>query len=352
MGRQTVGMKSFSVVTLGFWATALSTLVSVAMFSAVSAAPSPAAPVLISPQHDSWLRLPEATLKWSNVAKAASYELRYVKAATCAVDTGNGGQLIAPDATVVSTTDLGKFVEGLADGSWCWQVRAATFFGKLSDWSEARLLRVDTAAPVISVKYPFVPPKLLGTADVSTSNITLVLDGVSRPDIKVSIAPNVNGAPTNDWSLTLPDLSKEDHTYALSAIDAAGNEKTTEQTTLTAKDLSTTEATIILPLVPTAPLVFIAPSHTVRSDTDQAPLTVDTARGGSASAKLLVGNGEESRATTAVSTMGALQASNEGWRVFGVAWYWWALSGGMSFWAWAMVSRVQLSARLSWIGTV
>lgn len=349
------------IVRLVLVASVLSGLCAFAPAAQTAASPFdliPGTPIPSSPQHESWAKTADVTFDWSSVSGAATYEFRYAKTATCMVDPMDAdpdhiGQFAAIDADIATTSEPTKRIEGLADGTWCWQVRAVSLFGFHGAWSEIRQVKIDTHAPVVEVKMPLALPQVSGTIDANTAMMVPLLDGVQRPDILVRLASIPDETGAFEWSMTLPEGWDNTHTTAIKAIDTAGNETMTaigsgeeDPAKLPVKPVGNIVKTDVLPLVSEVPLALIsAPSSLVATDGVEPPVVV-------------VDNHIPEKITNAPQRIEALatkhtityenplQATNQGWTVFGVAWYWWALGGSMGVGAWTLLARARLGPRL------
>lgn len=308
--------------------------------------PSVTAPDLVSPATASWSKSNSQTFLWSGVEDADAYALRYIKATSCTDES-----FVAPEVTTVATIEPTKIVDALSDGTWCWQARALNHTDngmEVSPWSQTFSLTVDTIAPVVTVNEPHVAPEFKGTVDSTGLVLSALINGNIRTDIPVILSPTPNEAGTYNWRISIPELEVGAHMLGLRAVDQAGNEFTGYANFQLASPIrqpaginpALTESAT-LPLVETGPLVFIAApiSPAITEPNSIVPYT--TAQTASQlMTPAQIANPEETVKAASVSD-GALQASSDGWKFFGIAWYWWAAAtAGIIFLIWCVKSLV------------
>lgn len=307
--------------------------------------PALLSPILTAPATGSWSKSSSQSFTWNPVETADAYTLRYVKAPTCSEES-----FIAPETTTTTVIEPTKSIEGLGDGMWCWQVRAVQHENnetKLSPWSQVWSVSVDTVAPVVTVAEPHTGPEFKGIVTTSDVTLSVLINGNVRSDIPVTLSSTPNEVGTYNWHLSIPELETGSYILGVKAVDAAGNEMVGYadfQVASASKkhgiNPAFTEAAT-LPLVEMGPLVFIAPPlpTALAEPTSVVPYT--TAQTAS---RLItpaqIAKPEETVKTANVSD-GAIQASGEGWKVFGIAWYWWAAGiFGLSLLVWRIRSLI------------
>lgn len=323
-------------------------------------------PVLSSPEDSSWTKSSDVTLEWLAVAGAVGYELRYAQMDDCMtlqyadLDMVDERFVATDKMAIAASEEPTVILADLGEGAWCWQVRSIVPVGGYSAWSEPRKVNVDTILPIVMVNQPFVQGRLAGTVDQKTTKLELTLDGEAKSDMAVKVEASPNSKGTYDWTLTLPKLSNGDHTYTLRAVDAAGNEKTTALTNFTVEAPISDKPTLVtstqpemLPLVPMGPLVFIAsPVREEPTDLETIAPIIDTTRRGTMAVAAPARIEHLARSDVSVSNH-PVQATEKGWLLFGIAWYWWVLGIGLSVTGlWVLLLRVRLATRLNWIGAV
>jgi hypothetical protein len=357
------------VILMGFLLAQLSIALSTAQVTAADPILTPSQPALTSPTKASWSKSSSVDFSWDAVDGATKYQLRYGKSTTCASDPNDSdpthaGQF-AGDAMILETTDVHQVVDGLADGQWCWQVRAVknVVLGTdtYSDWSDIWSVKVDTVVPVVTLDKTSVSPNFKGTIDDLTAVLTAIIDGTAHPEITITVSDQTNDQNTYDWTLKLPDnLSAGDHTLKIKAVDAAGNEAITFGQTFTVKELIVTQSRGVdpnitqaatLPLVPAGPLVFVAPvpapvQTSVVSEGDIAPIPSASIPTEQPAQKAVLA-AEVSPKLNGHTNQAAVEATGQGWALFGVTWYWWVLGGGIAALGWSLLARWRLASRLA-----
>jgi hypothetical protein len=325
-------------------------------------------PVLDAPADNGWSKSASVDFHWNAVDGATKYEFRYGKNTTCAInpddtDPTHAGQF-AGDAATLETTDLSKTLDTLSDGRWCWQVRAVknVILGAdiYSDWSAIWSVKVDTAAPVVTLDKTSVSPSFKGTVDDKDATMIAFIDGAARPDIVINVTTQQNDDNTYDWSLKLPDgISMGDHVLRVKATDAAGNDAVTSTQTFTIKPLTVTQSNGLdptitqaatLPLVPTGPLVFVAPIptsvQTSAINQDSVTPIPQASIPSEQPAEKAVLAAEVAPKLNGHTTQAPVEATGQGWVLFGVTWYWWVLGGGIGALGWSLLARWRLASRL------
>ena len=209
-----------------------------------------------------------------------------------------------------------KLIETLAeDGNYTLKLEAVDEAGLQS--SATVSFSIDTVAPNVQVSSAGVTTNSItvsGTTDDSSSNVVVALaDGTTRT------ATPKNGV----WSVTFTGLTPgETYNYAVTSTDAAGNEFSTGLMLLSATTedvvtrITTTQRpvpSVASPEASTASAfarVFTLPGETANDDQDDnaAVLGVQTERN----------NGSSNQFAAAVPTA-------DGWKIFGLMWYWWLL---------------------------
>lgn len=308
--------------------------------------PSPlSSPVLTAPATGLWSKSNSQTFTWNPVETADAYILRYVKAPTC-----NEASFTVPEITTTTTLEPTRSIEALGDGTWCWQVQAIQHENnetKLSPWSQVWTVSIDTIAPVVTVAEPHTGPEFKGTVTTPGVTLSVLINGNLRSDIPVTLSPTPNEAGTYNWQLSIPELEAGSYILGVRAVDAAGNEMVGYADFQLASAIKKhginpafTEAAT-LPLVEMGPLVFVAPPLPAALAEPSSVMPYTTAQTAS---RLItpaqIAKPEETVKTANVSD-GAIQASGEGWKFFGITWYWWAAAVfGLSLLVWRIKSLI------------
>ena len=289
------------------------------------------APNLVAPANASWARSSSQTFTWNVVENADSYAIRLSKNTSCTEEA-----FVTPETQTHVTIEPVKLVDDLSDGVWCWQVQAVNLTAsgvERGPWSQIFSVSIDTEAPAVTVSEPHVAPGFNGTVNSTGLALSVLINGAVRSDIPVTLSQTPNEHGTYNWHITIPELEAGTHMLGLRAVDQAGNESigyadfhlVAPIKPQSGINPALTEAAT-LPLVETGPLVFIAPPIPVAITEPNNILPYTTARTAS---QLItpaqIAKPEEAVKAASVSD-GAVQASGEGWKLFGVAWYWWLVA--------------------------
>lgn len=309
------------------------------------------APVLQKPDNAGWSKTPSVVFEWDEVEDADSYELRYIQQNECTEEN------LAKPGTFLETSDEATVtINALGDGNWCWQVRAvkdATPEAIKGQWSEIRSLSVDTIAPIITLTQPVKQPDFAGTINTPTATLTAMLDNEQYDDITAVIAPEVNEVGTYNWTVSLANLPEGDHVLVIKAVDPAGNETLTQEVAFTVPppklDPSLTQGGT-LPLIQTGPLVFnAAPPPPIEQPENTLPAYIPLETASDDTSELIT-PAQLASVAPAAKTLDAaapLQASEEGWLLIGVAWYWWVAVAAIITGIWWTISRVRARSGFS-----
>lgn len=289
--------------------------------------PELVAPVIATPAHDAWSKVNSQSFTWTPVEHASSYNFRYIKSSSCTEEA-----LASSEAVVVSTIMTTKTIDNMGDGMWCWQAQAVAAQGGHVDvgpWSRLATFTIDTQAPVVTVGEPQTAPRFSGTTDNPNNILSVLINGTPYPDIAVTVSQSPNEHGTYNWQLTIPALEAGSHMLGVRAVDRAGNETIGYAdfqlvTALNPQGVSSTYTNVApLPLVEAGPLVFIAPPISpaiVEPNKEVAYVTAQTTSQLITPAQIA---SPEETVEAATLSDSAVQTSSEGWKLFGITWYWW-----------------------------
>lgn len=219
----------------------------------------------------------------------------------------------------------------VSDGQWLLRVRAVNSAGVASNWSSECSISVDRTAPVLTVRVgsdsSATSRIISGTTDDVDSLITVVVNEVSY------VVPS---GLTGNWALALDRLGVGIYDIEVTSVDAMGNATalsahfTVEMPIqVTASDAQLDEAIDAL----SQPFSLPQPiSASLNSTVQQPRITSSDIEAIESQIKhnSISSNGSD------ITSKGVIAAqSDEGWQLFGVAWYWWVLSvlgGAVGVW--------------------
>ncbi len=325
-------------------------------------------PTLVAPETARWSKSTSVDFSWSPIEGATKYELRYGNNVTCAVDSedhdpSHAGQF-AGVAFSVDVTDAHHVLDGLADGQWCWQVRAVKSVLHAadikSDWSEIRSIKTDTITPVVMLDMNSISPEFKGTADASDLTLVAVVDGTPHPEITITLASSPNTFGSYDWQFKVPgSMDSGSHVLHVKATDMAGNSAVTADKAFVVPELVVAEPdgvdptitqTATLPLVAAGPLIFVAPTPAPIESSPVAEAHITPVQGESVPVQevpeAVLASSLPPKLNGHIATQMPVQATGQGWALFGVTWYWWLLGGGAVALGWGVLARWRLASRL------
>lgn len=223
---------------------------------------------------------------------------------------------------------------GAGDGTWYWQVRAIDPAGNKSAWSQVWNVTLNTVVvtppvpvtPTVSIDPDLTDRTVTGLVSTDSASFTVKIDGVER-----TIAVAING-PVGDkfaWSFELPEnvasgmthsvkvivtkdgqSSEDDESFFIPELPGGG---TTTNAGSTGSDplLEQLRAALAQPFVVPNTLAIVTPATTTgQVDDDKEVLGTQTAK---------------DPATDQNAKTAAVAATADGWKLFGILWYWWLL---------------------------
>lgn len=219
----------------------------------------------------------------------------------------------------------------MSDGQWLLRVRAVNFDGITSDWSSGCAFYIDRTAPILtmdvgansSATYRVIS----GTTDDAGTLVTVTVDGVSY---------GVSPEPTGDWILMLDGLSIGMYEIEVTSVDVVGNAAALSAHIIVevpvqvmTSDAQLDEAIDALSQPFNLPQSI---SSSLSSTIQQPRITPSDIR---AIESQIKNNSSNSNGSDIASKNVIATQSNEGWQLFGIAWYWWVLSilgGAVGIW--------------------
>lgn len=239
-------------------------------------------------------------------------------------------------ATVTGTTagHLGTVdLTGLSSGTYQVHILAYDKAGNSTEATQQFIL--DNTPPEVTINShgniaSGLPVTFTGTIDDPTSTLKLMVGDMS-------FTPSIDEV-TKTWSYVMntTTLNAGTYTAVITAIDAAGNESIPSQTTQT--------NLIVNP--------FIAPADGGVSQITRSPIltpntnpilvadnnTQQATPGNSQDAQAVLGSTTKKDNNGSLDKVAALAATDNGWSIFGLMWYWWALIAAAIASAWWVIS--------------
>jgi hypothetical protein len=242
---------------------------------------------------------------------------------------------------------------GAADGKWYWQVRAIDVAGNVSEWSEVWHVILDTQAPTLQVMTP-EEASTFGDDDLivvksymedawGLANYFLDINSVQTTVLNVATEEVVALPEAQVTEVTNPESSGLTVIAIFKASDFANGEYViTVRVTDKAGNVTEENRTIFIqhtPAVVPGGQGGETPVNTGGSDDDvltqlterltqpfSVPHSFASSTGGSETNQQVLGLGSDDETDVAGGEQVAAAApSSEGWKLFGIAWYWWLL---------------------------
>jgi hypothetical protein len=175
---------------------------------------APVAPTLLSPADTSRLRVSNPQLDWSDVSdpQGVTYSLQVSTTDTFATTVVNVIGLAASNHTTVP----------LAQGAYCWRVRAVDGGGKASDWTASWGFMVDLVPPVVTITLSGATFGGTVSSDFAIFTVEYRIDGGAWASASAS-----NGAfdelSEGYFISSLPALGDGTHTIEVRVTDVFGD---------------------------------------------------------------------------------------------------------------------------------
>lgn len=250
---------------------------------------------------------------------------------------GNSVGIVTTHKSLMTDDVLAKFdMTGLPDGNYTIYYLGTDVAGNVSA-NKSITVTVDTVGPTVAID-PIAndAAKVTGTIDADAVDLAVTING----------QPLVATRTGETWSATIPaGLNAGSYTIVASAKDAAGNPNPVT--------LNSTKTLVVTP--PTSLTVI----DNVILPTIDAPLLVTRSNSNNRTSLVVPGTVIEPRLDTAVlgtqtdktadKTAGtdivAVAASPEGWKFFGIAWYWILLILAAISALWFVIARRRRNAQ-------
>lgn len=307
-------------------------------------------PEITSPVNGGFSNSSSVALNWNPVEHATAYTVQLVRSPVCNSEIMNDSSAVVHTATVAEPT----YTVAVGDAGYCWRVQAVQTIAAAElkgDWSTLAQFKVDTVAPILAVA-PWTQdaPNLTGTVDSAEVTLKAIVDGQERSEqMSVALTPNDEGL--YGWSLPLGQFESGDYSIVIRAIDTAGNQTVSDPYILVIpesiiKVSPAITSAAILPLIATSPLAIAVspPTAPVSSDEMMTPAYTEVAQTTPVAASPAVFGAQ---AAALEPGHAPVQASSEGWLLFGIPWYAMLIVIGIAAAVWWLVSRVRLRQRLA-----
>ena len=273
------------------------------------------------------------------------------------VCTGDGNKLAESRITAADMDGMYRAHIGtsfLAEGDYC---ITATARDSAMNSSEPKYLKIAvdhaTPHPTVTIDSNATGRTVTGTVSVASAAFRVMIDGTSRDDVTVQVGEQAGSS--YKWSLTLPAdvASGLDHTVEIIAtVDGVDSDPV--QATITLVDNNDPGGgSGILPIEMTDPLLnqlkdklnqpFLVPAS---FGSISSPQLFRTAAQSQADTAILGAQTAKDPVTDLNTKAGAAVPTENGWKFFGLLWYWWALLAAVGV-AWFAARRRRLNAAVS-----
>jgi hypothetical protein len=252
------------------------------------------------------------------------------------VDPANGSGIdkysyqLTDDAGIVQdwtdTTNTSLVVPGLDDGTYVLHVRVTDKAGRTGN--DSKSATVDVTGPVLTINTPTLNQdgtyRVTGTTDTD-SPVAVMRDGVVVGD--AALIPDASGN-TWTWVRGLGSLTAGE-SYTIKATQDDGN----------VSNSVTATKVFAVPAVIVTPLSVVQPQAAGFAAIFQPTATQQTQTQPDDSAVL----GAQTLKDSAGSDIAAIAATPQGWKIFGIAWYWILIAiivlASIAWWAVAAAKR-------------
>jgi len=237
--------------------------------------------------------------------------------------------------------------DGLLEGDWYWRIRAHDKAGNVSDWSDIWKFTVDASAPTITMQQMnTVTPSV--DEDIFLSGTVTDPSGVKRlvlyyGDTSVDITGSIQS--DGSWSHTIAGGFSVKGVYQVRAEATDNLDTTTSPEVSAANAISVEVAAFIPPASGTiSPGITSSLSERFPAISSPRPITVQTPTVVDEEKQKDTGVlGSETTKEVDLSDIAkspAIAASENGWRFFGIAWYWWLVgAAAIGSAAWWMIAN-------------
>ncbi|MES2876398.1 MAG: Ig-like domain-containing protein [Patescibacteria group bacterium] len=211
-------------------------------------------------------------------------------------------------------------IEGMADGTYYWQVRSCTNAAPCGDWSEVWRLAVDSVAPGVPI----------AAVTSGQHDRTVTMTGAAESGLKVVAIVDesvceTSAAADGMWSCTFAsEFGYGTYQASVTVHDEAGNASGEALVPFKVKELFVAPLITKEELPPVLQVAVV--DETLENKVFKQPISVAD----SATPEVLSAVNEGSATFTPLSTEGGLvHSSDSGWQLLGMPWFLWAGLGGL-----------------------
>ncbi len=284
----------------------------------------------------------EVTAGWDGVNDAVSYEYKYWNnISSSAYNTESSAYIVNNGNNLMRS---GVFNQG--EGTHHIQVRAFDAAGNPSSWSSTFTVTYDITPPVLTID-PIADssdktPTITGTTNEIDQPVIVTVEGV---DYVATV--NSNGTwYTNVSKALVPGT----YTISVKSTDSAGNSATSGATLIvteaTAGEDNIATPTLSIPLAEELPVSIVGGITTVASGTPNSVSTIiQNTNDGAVTEDVLGAQTKNSDTKTAAETTAVIAPTTEGWKIFGLLWYWWILILALIGSAWWLIAARRRQAQ-------
>ncbi|MEO5950429.1 MAG: Ig-like domain-containing protein [Candidatus Saccharimonadales bacterium] len=276
----------------------------------------------------------DVTISWIGVDDAAHYEYKYWNNIPSSAYNTEASAYIVDNGQ--SLTRSGTFNQG--EGTHYIQVRAIDSAGNVSAWSSTFTVVYDVTAAVLTID------PSADTTD-TTPTITGTTTHISQPIVVTvdTIEYDATINPDGTWTITVSTpIALGTHTITATSKDEAGNiSSVTSNVAITevSAPLGDTISSPILALAQELPATTIVTSPITGQVSGGNVSDTATTNDGNTS-DVLGAQTKKSDTTTPTEVVGTIASTSQGWKIFGLLWYWWLLIAALALVAcWLLGAR-------------
>jgi hypothetical protein len=285
--------------------------------------------------HETTLTTNDFYFNWNastdNRSDALNYEFRASQNAgqvgAAADNSGAWMSGVLPSPTIHST--------GAGDGTWYWQVRSIDAAGNKSAWSQVWNVTLNTAVvtppvtakPIVSIDPDLSGRTVTGLVSVNSADFTVTIDGVVR-----SVTVTIGGAVGDKfaWSFDLPENVTSGAAHDVKVVatkDGQSSDEANETFFIPVTPGGGTTSTDTSGIDPLLEQLRTALAQPFVIPNTFAIITPSVADGqtNNGDAAVLGTQTAKDPATDQNAKTVAVAATENGWKLFGILWYWWLL---------------------------